>query len=222
MSDSLWPHGLHHARPPHPSPTPGACSNSCPSSQWYHPTISSSVVPFSSHLQSFPESGSFQMNQFFTSCPKYWTFSFSISPSNEYTGLISFRTDWFDQPKGLTRVFSKTTVQKHKFFGTQLSLSFPGGSGEPVKHLPTMREILCQDPCVRKIHWRRKWQLTPVLLPRKSHGWRSLVGYSLQGHIESNTTEPLSISAIFMVQLSQWSMNTGRTKALTIQTFVGK
>jgi len=68
------------------------------------------------------------MNQFFTSWPKYWTFSFSISPSNEYTGLISFGTDWFDQPKGLTRVFSKTTVQKHQFFGTQLSLSFPGGS----------------------------------------------------------------------------------------------
>ena len=60
--------------------------------------------------------------------PKYWTFSFSIRPPNEYTGLISFRTDWFDQPKGLSRVFSKTTVQKHQFLGTQLSLSFPGGS----------------------------------------------------------------------------------------------
>ena len=125
---TLWTHGLSQARIPCPSPTPGACSNSCPSSQWCHPTISSSVVPFSSHLQSFPASGSFQMNQFFTSWPKYWTFSFSISPSNEYTGLISFGTDWFDQPKGLTRVFSKTTVQKHQFFGTQLSLSFPGGS----------------------------------------------------------------------------------------------
>ena len=119
---TLWTHGHSQARFPCPSPTPGACSNSCPLSQWCHPTISSSVVPFSSHLQSFPESGSFQMNQFFTSWPKYWTFSFSISPSNEYTGLISFRTDWFDQPKGLTRVFSKTTVQKHQFFGPQLSL----------------------------------------------------------------------------------------------------
>ena len=93
---TLWTHGLSQARIPCPSPTPGACSNSCPSSQWCHPTISSSVVPFSSHLQSFPASGSFQMNQFFTSWPKYWTFSFSISPSNEYSRLISFRIDWFD------------------------------------------------------------------------------------------------------------------------------
>ena len=65
MSDSLWPHGLQHARLPCPSPTPKTCSNSCPSSQWYHPTISSLVIPFSSHLQSFPASGSFQMSQFY-------------------------------------------------------------------------------------------------------------------------------------------------------------
>ena len=67
VSDSLWPHGLQHARPPCPSPTPGACWNSCPSSQWCHPTISSSVIPFSSCPQSFPGSGSFPMSQFFTS-----------------------------------------------------------------------------------------------------------------------------------------------------------
>ena len=91
---TLWPHGLQHARPPCPSPTPGAYSNSCPSCWWYHPTISSSVVPFSSCLQSFPAPGSFPMSQFFASWPKYW--SFSISPSNEYSGLISFRIDWFD------------------------------------------------------------------------------------------------------------------------------
>ena len=81
--DSLRPHGLQQARLPCPSPTPGACSNSCPLNQWYHPTILSSVLPFSSCLQSFPASGSFQMSQ-------YWSFSFSISPSNEYSGLISF------------------------------------------------------------------------------------------------------------------------------------
>ena len=67
MSSSLWPHGLQHARPPCPSPMPGVYSNSCPLSRWCHPTISSSVVPFSSHLQSFPASGSFQMSQFFAS-----------------------------------------------------------------------------------------------------------------------------------------------------------
>ena len=78
-------------------PTPGAYSNSCPSSQWCHPTISSSVIPFSSCLQSFPSSGSFPLSQFFASgCQSIGVFSFSISPSNEYSGLISFRIDWFD------------------------------------------------------------------------------------------------------------------------------
>ena len=99
MSDSLQPHRLQYARLPCPSPTPRAYSNSCPSSWWCHPTISSSVIPFSSCLQSFPASGSFQMSQFFTKerrWPKYWGFSFSISPSNEYSGLISFRMDWLD------------------------------------------------------------------------------------------------------------------------------
>ena len=98
MSDSLWPHGLHYARLPCPSPTPGACSNSCPSSRWCYPTISSSVSPFSSHLKSFPALGSFSMSQFFARIrwPKYWSFSSSISPPSEYSGLISFRIDWFD------------------------------------------------------------------------------------------------------------------------------
>ena len=81
---------------PSPSPTPGTYSNSCPSSQCCHPTISSSVVPFSSHLQSFPASGSFPTNQFFSSGGQSMGFSFSISPSNEYSGLISFRIDWLD------------------------------------------------------------------------------------------------------------------------------
>ena len=93
---SLQPHRLQHSRPPCPSPTPGVYSNSCPLSRWCHPTISSSVVPFSSCLQSFPASGSFQMSQFFTSSVKYCSFSLSISPSNEYSGLISFRMDWLD------------------------------------------------------------------------------------------------------------------------------
>ena len=88
VSNSLWPHGLQHARLPCPSTTPGACSNLCPLSQWCHPTISSSVVPFSSCLQSFPASRSLQMSQLFT-------FIFSIS-LNEYSGLISFRMDWLD------------------------------------------------------------------------------------------------------------------------------
>ena len=80
-----------------PSPTPGVHSNSCPLSQWCHPIISSSVIPFSSYNQSFPALGSFPMSQFFTSRgQKYWSFSFNISPSNEHSGLISFRMDWLD------------------------------------------------------------------------------------------------------------------------------
>ena len=94
MSDSLWPYELQHDSPPCPSPTPGFHPNPCPWSRWCHPTISSSVVPFSFCPQSFPASGSFQMSQLFASGgPKYWSFSFSISPSNEHPGLISFRMD---------------------------------------------------------------------------------------------------------------------------------
>ena len=96
LSDSLRPHGLQHARLPCPSPTPGVYSNSCPLSWWCHPTVSSSVIPFSSCLQSFLVSGSFPISQFFTTGSQYWNFSFSVSRSNEYSGLISFRMDWFD------------------------------------------------------------------------------------------------------------------------------
>ena len=97
MSDSLRLHGQQHTRLPCPSPTPGDCSNSCPLSQWCHPTVSSSVIPFSSCLQSFPAAGSFPNESVLRiRWPKYWSFSFSISPSNEYSGLISFMIDWFD------------------------------------------------------------------------------------------------------------------------------
>ena len=119
---TLRPHGLQHARPPCPSPTPGVYSNSCPLSWWYHPSISSSFIPFSSRLQSFPVSGSFSSKSVLhIRWPKYWSFSLSISPSNEYSGLIFF--SWISfQSKGLSRVFSSTTVQIHQFFGTQSSL----------------------------------------------------------------------------------------------------
>ena len=93
VSDSAAPWG---AAPSCPSPTPGAYSNPCPSSRWCHPAISSSVSPFSSCPQSFPASESFQMSQFRIRWPKYWNFSFSISPSSEHPGLVSFRMDWLD------------------------------------------------------------------------------------------------------------------------------
>ena len=94
VSNSLWSHESQHARPPCPSPTPRVHPNPCPSSQWCHPTISSSVVPFSSCPQPFPASGSFPMSQL--RWPKYWSFSFNISPSSEHLGLISFRMDQLD------------------------------------------------------------------------------------------------------------------------------
>ena len=125
VSESLGPRGLKDARLPCPSPTPGACSNSCPLSQWCYLAISSSDDLFSFCLQSFPASGSFQMSQFFTSGGQ----SIGVSPS---TSVLPVNTqDWFPlgwtgwislQSKGLSRVFSNTTVQKHQFFGTQLSL----------------------------------------------------------------------------------------------------
>ena len=97
MSDSLRPHGLQNARPPCPSPTPEAYSNSCPLHQCFHPTIPSSVIHFSSLLQSFPCIMIFSKESVLhIQWPKYWHFSFSISPSNEYLGLISFRIDWMD------------------------------------------------------------------------------------------------------------------------------
>ena len=123
VSNSFWPHGLQHARPPCPSPTPRVYSNLCPLSRWCHPAISSSVVPFSSCPQSPPASGSFPMSQLFAWGGQSIRVSAlaSILPMNtqdwslEWTGWISL------QSMGLSKVFSNTTVQKHQFFSTQLS-----------------------------------------------------------------------------------------------------
>ena len=125
MSDSLWPHGLQHARLPCPSLTPGVYSNSCPLSRWCRPTISSSVISFSSCLQSSPASGSFPMSHFFTSGDQSIGVSASASVLSVniqewfplgWTGWISLLS------KGLSRVLSNTTVQKHQLLSTQLSL----------------------------------------------------------------------------------------------------
>ena len=123
VSNSLWSQGLQHTRLLYPSLSPGACSNSGPLSQWCHPTIASSVIPFSSCLQSFPASGSFPVSRLFTSGGQ------SIGASASASVLLI--QDWFPlgwtgwislQSKGLSRVFSNTTVRKHQFFGTQPSL----------------------------------------------------------------------------------------------------
>ena len=125
VSNSLRIHGLQYARPPCPSPTSGVYSNSCPLSRWCHPTMSFSVIPFSSCLQSVPASGSFPVSHFFASGGQ------SIGVSASASVLPMIIQDWFPlgwtgwislQSKGLSRVFSNTTVQKHQFFHTQLSL----------------------------------------------------------------------------------------------------
>ena len=125
MSDSLWPHGLQHNSLPCPSPTPKACSNSCPLSQGCHPTISSFVVAFFSCLQTFPAPGSFPMSQFFALGGQSIRVSASASdlPMNIQAWFPLGLTGWISlRSKGLSRVFSNTTVQKHQFFSTRLSL----------------------------------------------------------------------------------------------------
>ena len=124
VPDSLWPHELQHARPPCPSPTPGVYSNSCPSSPWCHPAISSSVVPFSSCPQSLPASGSFPVSQLFTWGGQSTGVSASVSvlPMNTQDWSPLGWTGWISlQSKGLSRVSPNTIVQKHQFFGAQLS-----------------------------------------------------------------------------------------------------
>ena len=151
LLDSLWPHGLQHTSLPCPSPTPGACSNSCPSSRWYHPTISFSVVPFSSCLQSFPASGSFQMSHFFTSG---------------------------DQSIGVSALTSVLPMNIQNWF----PLGWIGWISLQSKGL-TLMSVLQRHSSKAKIIW---------------------------------------CSAFFIFQLSHPYMTTGKTRALTRWTFVGK
>ena len=123
ISDSLRPHGMQHARPPSPSPVPAACSNLCPSSQWSHPTISSSVVPFSSCPQSFPASGSFPMSQFFTLGGQSIGASAPVLPINTQNWFPLGLTDLISLlSSGLSRIFSRTAVWNNQLFGPQPSL----------------------------------------------------------------------------------------------------
>ena len=131
VPDSLRSHRLQHARLPCPSPAPGIYSNSCPLSQWCHPTISYSIVPFSSHLQSFPSSGSFLINQFLASGGQSISASTSVLPMNEYSGLISIMIDWLDllavqgTLKSLLQHNSKASVLRcSAFFMVQLSYPY--------------------------------------------------------------------------------------------------
>ena len=123
MSNSLQPHESQHARPPCPSPTPGVYTNSCPLSQWCHPAISSSVVPFSSYLQSFPASGSFPISWLFALGGQSIGALATVLPMNIWGWFLLGSTALiFLQSKELSRVFSNTTVSRHEFFSTQPSL----------------------------------------------------------------------------------------------------
>ena len=150
MPDSLRSHGLQHTRPPCPSPTPRASSNSCPLGQWCHPSIAPSVVPFSSCLQSFPASWNFQMSQFFTSSGQSIGVSASalVLPMNIQNWFPLELTGWiFLQSKGLSRVFFNTTVQKHQFFGAQLSSQSNSHSKHDYwkKHSFDQTDLCCQS-----------------------------------------------------------------------------
>ena len=203
VSASLRPHEPQHARPPCPSTTPGVYPNPRPLSWWCHPTISSSIIPFSSCPQSFPASGSFQMSQLFTLGGQSIRVSVSwsvLSMNTEDWSSLGW-TGWISlQSKGLSRVFSNTTVQKHQFSGTQLSLSekamaahsstlackiqWMEGPGrlQSIGWLGVRHGWATSLSLFTFMHWRKKWHPTPVFLPGECQGggswWAAVYGVS--------------------------------------------
>ena len=172
MSNSMWPHRLQHARPPCPTQTPGIYSNSCPLSRWCHPTISSSVIPFSFCLQSFSASGSFLMSQFFASSGQSIGVSASkISPSNEHPGLISFRMDWLDllAVQGTLKSLlqhhsSKVSILHHSaFFKVQLSHPYMTTG----KTIPLTRWTFVGK--VMSLFFNMVFSFVIIFLPRRKH-----------------------------------------------------
>ena len=162
MSDSLRPHEPHHARPPCPSPTPRVHPNPCPLIRWFHPTISSSIFPFSSCPRSFPASGSFQMSQLFASGDQIFGVSASISvlPMSTQDWSPLGWTGWISlQSKGLSRVFSNTTVQKNQFFGAKLSLQSNSHihTWPLVKPWPWLDGLLLAKQCLCFLICRLGW-----------------------------------------------------------------
>ena len=170
MADALWPHGLQHTRSPCPLPTPGVYSNSCPLSQWCYPTISSSTVPFSSHLRSFPESGSFPMSQFFASGGQSIGVSTlaSVLPMNIQDWSLGWTDSVSLQSKGLSRVFSNTSLKASVLWNSAffiVQLSHP--------HMTTGKIIaLTRQTFVDKVMsllFNMLSRLVTTLLPRSKH-----------------------------------------------------
>ena len=173
MSDSLQPHGLQHTRPPCSSPTPGDYSNSSPLSWWCHPTLSSSIIPFSLLPSIFSRIRAFSSESLHIRWPKYWNFSFSISPSNEYSGLISFRMNWLDILEGTL----KSLFQHHSskavilwlsaMFIVQLSYPYMTTG----KNIPLTRRIFVGK--VVSLLYNTLSRLVITFLPRSKHLWIS-------------------------------------------------
>ena len=200
MSDSLRSHGLQQASLPCPSPTPWACSNSCPSNQWCHPTISLSVIPFSFCFQSFSVSGSFTVSQFFTSGGQ----SFGVSAS---ASVLSMNIqDWFPlgltgwislQSKGLSRVFSNTTVQKHQFFGSQIffmvQLSHPYMTTG--KTMALTRQIFVGK--VMSLLFNMLSTLVILFLPRSQHLFISNLHSASAVILEPKKIKSLTVSFVY-------------------------
>ena len=173
MSDSLQPHGPQHTRPPCSSPTPGDYSNSSPLSWWCHPTLSSSIIPFSLLPSIFSRIRVFSSESLHIRWPKYWNFSFSISPSNEYSGLISFRMNWLDLLEGTL----KSLFQHHSskavilwlsaMFIVQLSYPYMTTG----KNIPLTRRIFVGK--VVSLLYNTLSRLVITFLPRSKHLWIS-------------------------------------------------
>ena len=191
MSDSLRPHGLQHARPPCPLPAPRVYTDSCPLSWWCHPTISSSVIPFSSYLQSFPATGSFQMSQFSTSGGQSIGVSASTSvlPMNIQDWFPLGWTGWISlQSKGLSRVFSNTTVQKHQFFSTQLSLVQLSHSCMTTgKTIALIRWTFVGK--VMSLLFNMPSRLVITFLPRSKHDIHYLLASTIKCYVRKTETE---------------------------------
>ena len=161
MSNSLWPHGLQHTRPPCPSPIPRVYPNSSPLSRWCHPIISSSVIPFSSHHQTFSIKVFSNESALHIRWPKYWGFSFNISPSNEHWGLIFFRMDWLDLPavqgtlKGLLQHHSSkaSILQRSAFFIIQLSHPHMTTGKDPDAGKDWRQKGMTEDEMIGCSHW---------------------------------------------------------------------
>ena len=209
MSDSLWQHGQQHARLPSPSPTLGACSNSCPLSQWCHRAISSSIVP-SSCLQSFPASGSFPMSQFFASVSQFSRSGVSDSVTlwtAAHQASLSITNS-----QSLLRLMSIESVMP----SNQLILCCP------LLFLPSIfpRIRVFSNESLLCIRWPKYWSFSFSISPSNEYSLTGSLKSLLQHH--SSKASILQCSAFFMVQLSHPYMTTGKTIALTIWTFVSK